>query len=225
MILEQLRIQKNMSDDTFDAIFPFEMRELSERHWTSVYVSKISADYFCNRKPVKVLDIGSGAGKFCFVGATLHPTSEFHGIDIRENFIDISNALKQEHNVPNVFFFHQDVLKIDFSGYDGIYFFNSFQEKIDATSVIDRESEVSIEMYIEYTNHIFNELNKVPVGTKLVTYYSEDFYVPNSFKLISTHINGELKFYLKDLGAEETTAHLNQEDISEHIDKHTFLSE
>jgi hypothetical protein len=225
MILEQLRIQKNISDEEFDAIFPFELRELSERHWTSVFVSKIASDYFCNRKPVKILDIGSGAGKFCFVGATLHPASEFHGIDIRQHFVDVSNALKQQHNVTNVSFFHKDVLQMDFSGYDAIYFFNSFQEKIDASSIIDRDSEVSVEMYIAYTNHIFNELNKVPVGTKLVTYYSEDFYVPASFKLLSTHINGELKFYLKDSAAEETNVQLNKEDISEHIDKHIFLSE
>jgi SAM-dependent methyltransferase len=199
MILDQLRIQKNISDEEFDAIFPFEMRELSERHWTSVFVAKISSDYFCNRHPVKVLDIGSGAGKFCFVGATLHPTSQFHGIDIRKHFIDFSNKLKEEYQVHNASFFHKDVLQIDFSGYDAIYFFNSFQEKIDASSIIDRDSAVSVEMYIAYTNHIFNELNKVPIGTKLVTYYSEDFYVPSSFKLLSTHINGELKFYLKDL--------------------------
>ena len=125
MILEKLRIQKIISDDEFDAIFPFEIRELSERHWTSVFVAKISSDYLCNQKPVKVLDIGSGAGKFCFVGATLHPTSEFHGVDIRQNFITISNTLKEQHAIPNVSFFQQDVLQMDFSGYDAIYFFNS----------------------------------------------------------------------------------------------------
>jgi len=224
MILEKLRIQKNISDDEFDGIYPFDIRELSKQHWTSVFVAKISSDYFCNRKPVKVLDIGSGVGKFCFVGATLHPTSEYHGIDIRQKFIDISNTLKNEHAVPNVSFFHQDVLQMDFSGYDAIYFFNSFQEKIDASTIIDRDSEVSVEMYIAYTNHIFNELNKVPVGTKLVTYYSEDFNVPNSFKLLATHINGELKFYLKDLGPEEITVQFNKNGISNHIDT-IFLTE
>lgn len=225
MILDQLRLQKNIPDKEFDAIFPVEMRELSERHWTSVFVAKIAADYFCNRKPVKVLDIGSGAGKFCFVGATLHPSSEFHGIDIRQNFVDIANALKQEHKIPNVSFVQQDVLQMDFSGYDGIYFFNSFQENIDFSSAIDSSSKVSVEMYIAHTNHIFNELNKVPIGTKLVTYYSEDFYVPGSFKLLSTHINGELKFYLKESDAGEVSYQLNKEDITDHIDKHIFLSE
>ena len=225
MTLEQLRIQKNIPDEEFDTIYPFEIRALSDRHWTSVYVAKISAAYFCNQKPVKVLDIGSGAGKFCFVGATLHPTSEFHGIDIRQNLVDISNSIKNKYEISNVSFFQQDVLQMDLSGYDAIYFFNSFQEKIDASSVIDRNSEVSVEMYIAYTNHIFNELNKVPVGTKLVTYFSEDFYVPKTFKLISTHIKGELKFYLKDMEPNEIYSELKEEDITNHIDKHTFLSE
>jgi hypothetical protein len=78
---------------------------------------------------------------------------------------------------------------------------------------------------VKYVKHIFNELNKVPIGTKLVTYYSEEFYVPNTFKLISTHIKGELKFYLKDMDAHEIQTDLNKEDIDDHIDKHTFLNE
>jgi len=225
MILEQLRIQKNMPDEQFDAIYPFEIRELSSCHWTSVYVAKLSAAYLCNQKSVKVLDIGSGAGKFCLVGATLHPRSEFYGVDIRQNLIDISNSIKKEYVIPNAFFFQQDVLQMNFSGYDGIYFFNSFQEKIDATSIIDRSSEVSVEMYMTYIKHIFNELNNVPIGTKLVTYYSEEFYVPKTFKLISTHIMGELKFYLKDMEWHEIEPKLNQEEINNHIDKHTFLNE
>lgn len=225
MVINQLRIQKNISDEDFDVIYPFEIRELSDRHWTSVYVAKVAADFLCNQRPVKVLDIGSGVGKFCFVGAALHPDSEFHGIDIRENFINLSDQLKEQHQLTNASFFLQDVMEMNLTGYHGIYFFNSFQEKIDPTSAIDHNSEVSVEQYIQYTNHIFNELNKVPAGTKLVTYFSEDFCVPNSFKLLQTHFNGELKFYLKDLEPHEFNLRLNEQDINDHIDKHTFLSE
>lgn len=224
MIIDKLRIHKNIPDEDFDVIYPFEIRELSERHWTSVYVAKVASDFLCNQRSVKVLDIGSGAGKFCFVAAALHPSSEFHGIDIRENLITLSNQLKEEHKVTNASFSQQDILKMDLSGYDGIYFFNSFQEKIDPSSAIDHTSEVSVQQYIEYTKHIFNELNKLPRGTKLVTYFSERFCVPNSFRLLETHFNGELKFYLKDLEPHEYNLLLNEQDISDHIDKHTFLT-
>ena len=103
------------------------------------------------------------------------------------------------------------------------YFFNSFQEKIDVSSSIDNTSEVSVEQYITYTKHLFNELNKLPRGTKLVTYFSEGFCVPNSFRLLETHFHGELKFYLKDLEPHEFNLLLNEQDINDHIDKHTFL--
>lgn len=225
MIFEKLRIQKNISDEDFDAIYPFKLRELSERHWTSVYVSKIASEFLCNQGPAKVLDIGSGAGKFCFVGASLYPDSEFYGVDIRENFIHTSNKIKEEYGISNASFFQQDVLTMNLMGYDGIYFFNSFQEKIDLTSSIDHTSKVSVEEYIQYTKHIFTELNKVPKGTKLVTYFSEGFCVPNSFRLLETHFKGELKFYLKDLEAHEYNLLLNEQDISDHIDRHIFLSE
>ncbi len=225
MSIDRLRIQKNIPDEEFDAIYPFEIRELSERHWTSVFVAKTASDFLCNQRPVKILDIGSGAGKFCFVGAALHPSSQFYGVDIRENFVDLSNELKEKYNVSNSSFFQQDVLKMNLLGYDGIYFFNSFQEKIDYTCAIDDSSSVSTEQYIAYTKHIFTELNKVPAGTKLVTYFSEGFCVPNSFRLLATHFDGELKFYLKDLEPHEFNLLLNEQDISEHIDRHTFLSE
>src|SRR4051812_41417272 len=101
MVIDQLRIQKNIPDEDFDAIYPFEIRALSERHWTSVFVAKTASDFLCNQGPVKVLDIGSGAGKFCFVSAALHPSSQFHGVDIRENFIQLSNDLKEKYNVAN----------------------------------------------------------------------------------------------------------------------------
>jgi len=220
MSIDQLRIHKNISDEKFDAIYPFEIRELSERHWTSVFVAKIASDFFCSSKTVKVLDIGSGVGKFCFVGAALHPTSQFHGIDIRKNFIEISNKIKNTQALSNTAFFQKDVLNTDFIGYDGIYFFNSFQEKIDPTSIIDNQSEISVEMYIAYTTHILNELNKMPAGTKLVTYYSEDFCVPASFTCIETHVDGKLKFYLKDRRPGETQVYVDEEQLADHIDKH-----
>jgi hypothetical protein len=220
MSIDQLRIHKNISDEKFDEIYSFEIRELSERHWTAVFVAKVASDFFCNQKPVKILDIGSGVGKFCFVGAALHPASQFHGVDIRQNFIDISNQIKNTYALYNTVFFQKNVLDINFDGYDGIYFFNSFQEKIDTTSALDYKSEISIEKYIAYTTHILKELNKMPAGTKLATYYSEDFCVPPSFKRIETHFEGKLKFYLKDFHDGDLQAYMDNDRLADHIDKH-----
>jgi predicted RNA methylase len=224
-VLDELRIKKNISNELFDVLFPSEIKGLSDRHWTSVFVAKISADYFCNQKHAKVLDIGSGAGKFCFVGATLHPKSEFHGVDIRKKLVDIANEIKNKYAVSNTHFFQQDVLHMDFNGYDAIYLFNPFQEKIDASSIIDKDSAVDIGQYINYTTHIYNELHNVAVGTKLVTYFCEEFCIPKSFKLIASHMKGELKFYLKDLAPEDAIKPIDNEAMADHIDRLNFFPE
>ncbi len=224
-VLDELRIKKNISNEVFDAIFSPEIKALSDRHWTTVFIAKISADYFCNQKHAKVLDIGSGAGKFCFVGATLHPKSEFHGVDIRQNLIDASNEIKNTYAVNNTTFFQQDVLAMNFIGYDGIYLFNPFQEKIDTSSIIDKDSSVDVEKYITYTSHIYYELHKVAVGTKLVAYFSEDFCIPKSFKLIASHMKGELKFYLKDLEPEDSIKPIDSKALVDHINRLNLFSE
>ena len=197
MDFDTLRTDRFVDDKEFDQIFPPRIKTLSERHWTPIIVAKIASTFLCYQDGLRILDIGSGVGKFCLVGATLHPSCTFFGLDIRENFIQIANKIKKKHTIPNAVFECQNLLETDISSYDGIYFYNSFQEKIDDTSVMDDESAISHETYNAYTQHLYQKFLEMPVGTRLVTYHTAEFCVPENYKMAEHHLIGKVKCYIK----------------------------
>jgi len=197
MVFDTLRTERYIVDKEFDQVFPPRIKTLSERHWTPIIVAKIASTFLCHQAGLRVLDIGSGVGKFCLVGATLQPSCTFYGLDIRDYFIKIANKLKKKHAVSNAIFECQNLLETDISTYDGIYFYNSFQEKIDDTSMMDDESSVSHEIYNTYTQHLYQKFLDMPVGTRLVTYHTAEFCVPENYKMVENHLMGKVRCYIK----------------------------
>jgi len=186
-----------MLDEDFDLVYAPHIRDLSSQHWTPIKVASKAADFLGYKGNVKVLDVGSGVGKFCLVGALLKSTSFFYGVDYRKKFTEISDEIKDNYRIKNVYFIHKNFVSLDFNYFDGIYFFNSFHEKIDKDSVIDSFSDVSYDIYKRYTQEFFLKLNNMPEGTRLVTYHTEDIYIPHTYRIVDMCFEGKLKFYIK----------------------------
>ena len=94
-----------------------------------------------------VLDIGSGAGKFCVIGA-LHTKGTFHGVEQRRNLHIISKKLVKEFEVTNVKFIHSNIDRITFFNYNAFYFFNPFEENIYPKNRIDDNVPLSFSKYL-----------------------------------------------------------------------------
>src|SRR5690606_37494272 len=122
---------------------------------------------------VKVLDIGSGVGKFCVVGA-LTTKGDFYGVEYRKNLVKISQNIIAENNIHNVTILHANILDIPFSGYDAFYFFNAFYENLDIRDRIDSKVHHSTTLYKQYRDHMFLELLNAPKATRIVTYSGLD---------------------------------------------------
>jgi SAM-dependent methyltransferase len=217
MIIEKLKIKKIISDEEFDRIYPMEIQSLSERHWTPVSIAKIVSDFLCFDKGLKVLDIGSGVGKFCLVGASLKPRCEFYGAEFRNGFVKLSNNIKDIYRIKNVHFLNNDILEMDFNNYDSIYFYNSFQERIDDTANMDKYAELSYELYKEYTKHLFFQFQTMPVGTRIATYHTADFYIPSSYRLVEKSFDEKLKFYIKSDDNNGFSLIFQEEKLNKHI--------
>src|SRR5262249_5261941 len=54
-------------DELFDRFLPFRLRVMSRMFWTPLAVAARAAAWFAESGVVTVVDIGSGAGKFCVV--------------------------------------------------------------------------------------------------------------------------------------------------------------
>ncbi len=196
MLFEYLKLNINVKDEEFNVIYPERIQKLAKRHWTPIAVAKIAAQFLVVEPGTKVLDIGSGAGKFCMVGSA-YTTGHFTGIEQREYFYQLSNRIKQSYRLQNVNFVHSNITKINFKEYNAFYFFNSFFENIDSSAVIDDTVQTDINLYALYSRYVREQLNEMPLGTRLVTYWSDLKEVPIGYKIQATSLEGLLKMWVK----------------------------
>lgn len=196
MLFRYLKMNIAVSDDDFNDIYPASIQQLAKRHWTPVEVAKAAADFLVQSPRMRVLDIGSGAGKFCLVGATC-TEGEFTGVEQRKALTDLSATLAAKNNVHNAHFIHANITEVDFKAYDAFYFYNSFQENIESDARIDDTVETNMKYYGYYSDYVNAELAHKPIGTRLVTYWSSLSEVPSNYQLLYTAFNDRLKFWEK----------------------------
>jgi hypothetical protein len=205
-----------LNDDVFDTLLPIRQQQLSRIHWTPLHIAKKAASFLAQTPGAKVLDIGSGVGKFCLTAAAHFPDAEFYGIEQREDLVEIANSAKQTSETCNAHFKHGNFTQIELDGYDSIYFYNSFCENIIAKDLlyednlsnnnslnlsdlahIDDRLELSASLYHYYSNYLHEALDQRPTGTRLATFHGVDLEVPFSYNMVDEHFDNALKFWVR----------------------------
>jgi len=186
----------DFTDEDFDAFYPIKMRKLSATHWTPVAIARKAIEFLVDRPGVKVLDLGSGTGKFCLVAAS-HSQAMVTGVEQRENLVRLSRKMAENYKIENVDFVHGDIKTIDFKEYEAFYFFNSFEENINLTDKLAAENTFDFLLYQEYCQFLHAQFDLVPKGTKIVTYCGQDKEIPESYTLVKSQNKGKLKFWRK----------------------------
>jgi SAM-dependent methyltransferase len=196
MVFEFIKLNIDITDDDFNLIYPQTISILAKKHWTSVAVAKVSSEYLVDKPGTRVLDIGSGAGKFCLVGAS-NTQGHFTGIEQRAELVDLSKRLADSYSIQNVKFIHSNITEIDFRRYDSFYFYNSFYENIDTANRIDDSVHLDKQLYQQYSTFLKAQFSELPIGTRLVTNCSPLTIIPNCFKLQYSMRGGLLRFWEK----------------------------
>lgn len=196
MIFKRLKTGVGVSDNDFDSIYTRRIREISKIHFTPVDVAKTAARFLVNKPGANVLDVGSGAGKFCMIGAAC-TNGFFTGVEQRESLYQISELLSKGHRLLNTQFIHSNIMEIEFRAFDAIYFFNAFYENILPKNPIDNSVKLDRALYAVYARYVREQLGKMPVGTRLATYFSYMCEVPGSYKIQSIGFDGKLKLWNK----------------------------
>lgn len=187
---------EEIEDREFDLMFPLEIQADSEFHFTPIKIAKLAATYLADNQETKILDIGSGAGKFCMIGSAC-TDAFFVGVEQRSHLNNIAIRLCIEHDLTKIDFIHSNITSISFSDYDAFYFFNSFHEHLDHTGRMDDSQSWSKKLYEDYSLYVKSELDKMPAGTKLVTYFSYLDEVPDSYELQYSYEEYKLKMWQK----------------------------
>ncbi|OCX54865.1 hypothetical protein BEL04_09025 [Mucilaginibacter sp. PPCGB 2223] len=185
------------NDASFDELYPEHIQALSPMHWTPVAIARKAADFLAI-PGARVLDIGSGVGKFCMIAGFFHPETTFCGIEQRNELHTIAGITKAEMDLPNVHFMHGNLTELDFGAYDHFYFYNPFYENMEPDSRIDHAVEVSFELYDEYSRLIYRMLSEKPPETRLVTFHAPDSQVPPGYRLAENTYSRVLKMWIKE---------------------------
>ena len=173
-----------MSDSQFDELYPAPVGAISATHWTPVRVAFRAARLLVKEPGCRVLDVGSGAGKFCLVGA-LATEGCFFGIEKRESLVKCARDVATLLGSPNVTFAHGLFDAASPEDYDAIYFYNPFEEA--SVSRLDRfEWPVprAVERFEEDVYRAQQFLRAAKAGTRVVTYNGMGGALPSCYEVV-----------------------------------------
>jgi predicted RNA methylase len=185
------------SDADFNKIYPPSIEALAPRHWTPLQVARKAANFLSDKNSVRILDIGSGVGKFCLSAAFYEPAAFFYGVEQRRNLVSYAESAREILHLENVSFIHGNFTQLDFKNYDHFYFYNSFYENLIGTNKIDESIDYSAELFNYYNLYLFKQLVQKPAGTRLVTFHSLEDEAPAGYQMVRSEMKDLLKFWIK----------------------------
>jgi len=195
--IDTLALFNYQDDDAFDMHFSPRVKKLSKVHWSPLPVVQKAAAFLAPHPGCRIIDIGSGVGKFCIAAAHHYPESEFHGVEQRESLHLTAERSKALSGLENVHFMHGDFTQLSLNTYTGIYFFNSFAENLYSFGRIDNTIQHSVSLYNYYANYLYKILEEKSSGTKLATYHVDENDIPICYELVASDFQDNLKLWIR----------------------------
>ncbi len=177
-----------MKDAAFDQVFPSSHRFRSWLYWTPVDIATRAAALLAPTPRHRVLDVGSGVGKLCLVGATTTQAT-WVGVERDRDMVRVAAAAAAHLHVDHrVRFIHGPITTIDWSQFDSFYFFNPFAELLSSTAgdPLDRRQQ-----YCAAIAFAQQELACASAGARVVTYHGLGGDLPPGFELVHREPAGE----------------------------------
>jgi len=172
-----------LDDEVFDQLYTVEIRKLSRVHWTPVGVALRVAELLAPEPGMRVLDVGSGVGKVCCVGA-LASGAVWDGIerDSRRVAAAIKTArvLRVDQRAR---FTCGEMTTLDWADYDSLYLFNPFEADLFASELFD--PQVVFPRYSECVAETEERLAELRSGARVLTYHGFGGEMPSCYELSS----------------------------------------
>jgi predicted RNA methylase len=132
----------------------------------------------------RILDVGSGCGKFCLVAA-LSCLGQHIGVAQRPYLVDIAKIASSELGTTNVAYIQDNMAELDWSFFDGFYFSNPFYEHKVKSIRIDATLSYSRAKFVRYVEIVKSKLKLAREGTKVVTYHGFGGDMPLGYQCLN----------------------------------------
>lgn len=149
---------------------------------TPVDVARRAARMLVRDASTRVLDVGSGAGKFCLIGA-LTTVGHFTGIEQRGRLVGVARTVAASHGVTRAAYIHGDIRDVSWEAFDAFYFFNPFEENcFTPHEFFDESVDLTPERRIRDLDFVAHALERVRIGSRVVAYHGVGCEFPKSYQ-------------------------------------------
>jgi SAM-dependent methyltransferase len=183
------------TDELVDALLPDDLKAHADQHFAGSYAIKLAAAFLSESAQSKILDIGSGSGKFCQLGALLQPQSHFIGLEYRASLVNLAIEISARLSLNNVAFLHQNVIDLSFADFTGFFMFNPFLEHRNSAARMQDFSDLPANE-TTYFSHVYEQFAQCVPDTRIVTLYVSPSQIPDNFTCVDQKMGGMLRFYI-----------------------------
>lgn len=170
-------------DIAFDTFLPEDLRRRARENWTPLAVALAAARWFAEAGVRRVVDIGSGPGKFC-VAAALAGCCELVGVEQSARLVSVARSVARLFGVPHRTGFVQGSFgDTRLPDADAYYLYNPFGQHLCAPSG-DFGYGVTPD-YDRYRRDVMTAqdvFRRAPAGTVVLTYNGFGGLMPASYE-------------------------------------------
>ena len=200
-VAEALRTGRCPADRAFDRFLPDELRVVSGQYWTPLVVAKRAAEWLDDLNVRTVVDIGSGAGKFC-IAAALAGDCHFTGLERRARLVASARTVARLFDVDDRISFVEGAFgDIATPVADAYYLYNPFGEfLVVSQDHLDKDVEIRNKRYARDVSAVEHLLQRARVGTCVLTYNGFGGQVPAGYQQLRVDrtMPNELRLWRKE---------------------------
>lgn len=197
---EALRAGDARADALFDGLLPPALRAVSDDYWTPAPVVRQVAAWLREEGIGTIVDIGSGAGKFC-VATALLTGCRVIGLEQRPSLVTAARALATRCGVDaRVTFISGAFGAVPTPPADAYYLFNPFSEyTFESPDAAGDDVTFTRETWQRDVDAMTRFLAGLPVGAVVVTYNGFGRYPPRTFEQtrVDVTFRGALRLWTK----------------------------
>jgi predicted RNA methylase len=209
-VADAIRAGRFPGDRAFDRLLPLALRIVSSQHWTPIVAAVRAAEWIERLGIQTVVDIGSGAGKFCVVAA-LASRAQFTGFEQRAGLViaarELANTLQVDERVE---FLHGTLGETLLPKAQAYYLYNPFGENLlESEDHLDQDVELSDGRYLRDVAAVEQLLRDAPIDTYVLTYNGFGGEIPATYRgiLADYALPNVLRMYRKTRWASSGQPH------------------